>query len=426
MSNHFNTSCKIDLLFSLGKVERHRDWVDYRKLGFEADDIPQLIQLLSLTELRESAEPQLVHEFAPIHAWRILGQLQHIDAVAPLIELLPSFRDNDWAISELPQVFGMIGSAAIKPLSNCALDLTQAEIARVLAMDSLIDISYVEPHTREEIISLFSDLIGLADRQSQRFNGLLVVNLIELQKDVFSRDIRDLYQRNLVDTLLAGDIDEIGPILTLGAQDIEPLDDLTESPSMVTSESAANDMSTTINLCLSRYAQEKSLKNLHQLDGLLTALCCSPRFIPSSFLEPAVWGGNERLPSWENEQEHYFFVTAISLYKSIVNLQLREGRHRMFAVVDDDSVCVEDWCRGFIHGVQYWEAGSPQAMDKLAQIVGKMFYLIHQQSNARIPNQKHKHSLQIDIESSLWELYRHCHPAKISHSDKRNLESLQI
>lgn len=415
MTNNENSNRKIDLLFRLGKVERCREWVNYLKLGFAADDIPELIELLALEELRERLQPELVHEFAPIHAWRILGQLRHANAVAPLIKLLPSFSGHDWALSELPQVFGMIGLPAIKPLTNCLLDLNQAEIARELAMESLIDIAYTSRQSREEIYAIFKALIRLANQQSRRFNSLMVINLVELQSDEFAQDIRNLYRRNLVDTSLAGNIDEVKQELDFFIEPeysvhIDTLTDLPPMPSPASYQSAPDDMSTTIKKCLSTYAHAKSLQNLHQVDGLLTALCCSPRFLPSSILEPAIWGGDERFPSWKSEQEHHFFITAICLYKSIVSLQLEEGGHRMFAVVDDSKTQAEDWCRGFIHGAEYWELGSGQAMSKLEHILGKMFYFINQRSQAEQCEIENTQALQTEIESSVWELFRHCHP----------------
>jgi hypothetical protein len=55
--------------------------------------------------------------WAPVHAWRSLGQLQAVEALQPLVEVLQQ-HDYDWCWEELPQVFALMGAEAIAPLAE--------------------------------------------------------------------------------------------------------------------------------------------------------------------------------------------------------------------------------------------------------------------------------------------------------------------
>ena len=52
------------------------------------------------------ADSDSLEVWAPVHAWRILGQPQAIEAINPLLDIL---RESE----EIPYVYGMIGEDAI-------------------------------------------------------------------------------------------------------------------------------------------------------------------------------------------------------------------------------------------------------------------------------------------------------------------------
>src|SRR5689334_3370154 len=100
----------VDQLLARGEPDGG-PWPDYvTEYGFTEEHVPALIQLAtdgSLCEL-ESEDPLV---WAPLHAWRALGQLRAEEAVEPLLGLLWRIDewDDDWAGDELPEVIGMIG-----------------------------------------------------------------------------------------------------------------------------------------------------------------------------------------------------------------------------------------------------------------------------------------------------------------------------
>ena len=59
-------------------------WPDYRKLGIGPEHIPDLIRMATDEELNEANE-QNTEVWAPMHAWRALGQLRAVEAIEPLL-----------------------------------------------------------------------------------------------------------------------------------------------------------------------------------------------------------------------------------------------------------------------------------------------------------------------------------------------------
>ena len=86
-------------------------WPDYLALGFGPEHVPDLIRMALDVELNE-AETESLEVWAPVHAWRTIGQLRAASASEPLLGILKRIDDaqEDWVAEELPQVYEMIGS----------------------------------------------------------------------------------------------------------------------------------------------------------------------------------------------------------------------------------------------------------------------------------------------------------------------------
>ncbi|HEU5369606.1 MAG TPA: hypothetical protein VFU69_14125, partial [Ktedonobacterales bacterium] len=78
----------IDKLLTIGESEdfRAEKWPDYRELGLGPEHINDLILLATDHELRWGEEDDDAPEvWAPVHAWRALGQLRAEAAIEPLM-----------------------------------------------------------------------------------------------------------------------------------------------------------------------------------------------------------------------------------------------------------------------------------------------------------------------------------------------------
>jgi hypothetical protein len=98
------------------------EWLDYvSDLELTPEHVPELIRLACDAALH-TAESENPAVWAPTHAWRALGQLRAVEAIAPLLRLLRERADDDWIDIELPYVFGLIGPDAIPHVTDFLTD----------------------------------------------------------------------------------------------------------------------------------------------------------------------------------------------------------------------------------------------------------------------------------------------------------------
>ena len=110
----FDYAEPVSQLLTLGDPRETRGWPDYLALGIGSAQIPDLICMLEDDDLNW-ADAESLEVWAPLHAWRALGQLRAEAAVGPLIGILWRIDElhDDWVGEEVPVVLGMIGPAAI-------------------------------------------------------------------------------------------------------------------------------------------------------------------------------------------------------------------------------------------------------------------------------------------------------------------------
>src|SRR5688500_14994100 len=103
----------VDRLLTLGaEPVRRRTWPDYRNLGLEERHVPALIRMATDPVLYAGAERDPAR-WAPVHAWRALGQLRATAAAEPLLALLERESEGLWVYDEVPAVLGMIGPVSL-------------------------------------------------------------------------------------------------------------------------------------------------------------------------------------------------------------------------------------------------------------------------------------------------------------------------
>src|SRR5215218_8440609 len=112
-----NYLAPVNTLLTLGTCKRD-EWPDYLTHGFGPEHIPDLIRMAFGPELNQ-AETESSAVWAPVHAWRTLGQLRAEAAIEPLLTLLSRIDEgqDDWIGEELPEVYEKIGPAAIPALT---------------------------------------------------------------------------------------------------------------------------------------------------------------------------------------------------------------------------------------------------------------------------------------------------------------------
>ena len=159
------------------------EWPDYvGEFGFDETHIDELMEMATDADLNW-ADSDSLEVWAPLHAWRTLGQLRARPAIIPLLRLLDQLeRDDDWAHNELPEVFAKIGAPAIEPVSEYLSDRTKNEFTRATAAHALTLIAERYPEQGECCNDAMIHCLRGFEANPDTLNGLLIVELLHLHE----------------------------------------------------------------------------------------------------------------------------------------------------------------------------------------------------------------------------------------------------
>jgi hypothetical protein len=184
------------------------EWPDYRELGIGPEHIPDLIRMATDEELNE-ADSESREVWAPIHAWRALGQLRAVEAVEPLLGLFDRLEYDDWVNEELPGVFGMIGPAALPVLAEYIADLSHNDSSRISAIAGIENIGKRWPDAKGESITLLEKRLKRFEENEPDVNGFIVEALVELGARETAPVIERAFDEGYVDPIVMGDWDDV-------------------------------------------------------------------------------------------------------------------------------------------------------------------------------------------------------------------------
>ncbi|WP_435005257.1 PBS lyase [Tundrisphaera lichenicola] len=181
-------------------------WPDYLALGFDSGHVPELIRMATDRSLNE-ADEESPEVWAPVHAWRTLGQLRAEAAIGPLLAILAAQTletSDDWASEELPVVIGMIGPAAIPEARSILEDPSASDEARIDACRSLGEIGQIHPTARDECVAILSMCLEQGQDTPPDVNAFLVNELIKLGADEAAGVIERAFAAGIVDESVNG------------------------------------------------------------------------------------------------------------------------------------------------------------------------------------------------------------------------------
>jgi hypothetical protein len=197
-------------LLTLGDPRGEAKWRDYLALGFKIEHVPELIRMAQDTELW-LADSESKEVWANIHAWRTLGQLRAPKAIVPLLDLFQHIDDggDDWVGEELPEVYALIGPAAVPALANYLADSSHGLWARIGASSSL-------QHIAEQHSQAFAECVAAIVHQLEHFaendpalNGSLIADLLELKATGIASVIERAFAAKRVDESIVGDWEDV-------------------------------------------------------------------------------------------------------------------------------------------------------------------------------------------------------------------------
>lgn len=200
----------VDMLLTFGDCrESSREWPNYiQELGLGPEHIPSLIGIATDDNLLW-AESDSLEVWAPIHAWRALGQLRAEAAIELLMPLFHELEDIDWVTEEMPKVYGMIGPAAIPALSTYLFDTSHESFPRTTASSSLEEIAKQHPGSRKECVAVLTRQLERYTENDLDFNGFLVTSLVELRAVESIKVIECAFAARRVELTIIGDWNEV-------------------------------------------------------------------------------------------------------------------------------------------------------------------------------------------------------------------------
>lgn len=182
-----------------------RDYV--ADLNLAADDAPHLLSIAQDWLDQEFPPDFPAWVFAPVHAWRALGQLKDPasarQVIAELLEMyIELLADNDEGGSELPFVIKEFGDAAFGPLLEAVRDLGP----ELPLLDAVYQLAQNNPGRQKLLVSALGILINEQADNEPQGNAALAILLGELDTEKqYSLAIERAYAADLVDETIAGD-----------------------------------------------------------------------------------------------------------------------------------------------------------------------------------------------------------------------------
>lgn len=99
-------------------VNCHMAWPDYvKECGLNVSHVPDIIYLVKKSYQHKNDSLKNRFDWACIHGWRALGQLEANEAVSAIVEMLeidrPYQDSDDWAFNEIPVVLNLMDATVI-------------------------------------------------------------------------------------------------------------------------------------------------------------------------------------------------------------------------------------------------------------------------------------------------------------------------
>jgi len=196
-------------MLDIGRTGLDEPWRDYpAEFGVGRQHIDALIRMACDTDLYHG-DPDSSEAWAPVHAWRALGQLRAEAAVEQLLALLNKLLEDEMSAMELPVVFGMIGPAAIPPIATYLSNGKNPESPAGTAIAGLNAIAARHADCRGECIGVLARVLERHADINRTTNGWAVSALIDLHAVEATDTIRDAFRRNAVEISIAGDIEDV-------------------------------------------------------------------------------------------------------------------------------------------------------------------------------------------------------------------------
>jgi len=183
-------------------------WLDYLQFGIRPEHLPDLLAMIT-DESLGNGDPDSPEAWASLHAWRAIGQLRLTEAIEPLVGLLDELEDWDFFREEAPDIFGMIGPAALPALATFFRDPSHLLYARVVAGNAIAMIGRMHPETRGQCIAILVECLAAYEENEPDFNAMVSSMLLDLEAVEALPAIKRVYDADAVDVAHLGDWEDV-------------------------------------------------------------------------------------------------------------------------------------------------------------------------------------------------------------------------
>jgi len=192
----------------------------YNNFAVNKGEIAELIKLACDMSLYYS---ELEEEYwIPIHAWRILCELDVNEAVEPLISMFNEYPEDDYCEYldiELPEVVARLSKGShLKILSDLLYDKSKSINARILALRTIELSGRYFDFCASECLDILAHCLDNSDHEQRDFNGFIVAAMLHLDRPESKIDsIRKAFNNDIVDLTIVGDLEDVE--MELGLRD---------------------------------------------------------------------------------------------------------------------------------------------------------------------------------------------------------------
>ena len=166
-------------LGNIGTLEPE-SWSDYvAEFGLAPEHVEPLIRMACDPALL-AAPSDSVEGWAPLHAWRALGQLRAEAAIEPLLQAMED-TDHEDLVMELPVILGLIGPAALPHLDRVLNTGSTPAVAAPVATSAIGEIVERHPETLAVGIEILTRALRPHPAAHSMTNGLAVSRLIDMK-----------------------------------------------------------------------------------------------------------------------------------------------------------------------------------------------------------------------------------------------------
>jgi len=203
----------LDALERAGDPRKSCKWPegdpDYvRTYGLGPEHVPALIEIAREWVTRQDwpDDENDMTVYAPVHAWRALGQLRAAEAVEPLLGMIRAMdeQDDDWYLEEFPDAFALIGPAATGPVAAYLTDASNGMFPRIGAAHGLCKIAQRHGETRDETVAQLSACLAAHEEDDYTLNAFLVSYLLDLKAVESAELMERAYAAGRIDYMVCG------------------------------------------------------------------------------------------------------------------------------------------------------------------------------------------------------------------------------